>query len=290
MTLQKKVQIMNYGYRGGFYGPYGYAPPRPIRGMGPPGPGPRPLMGPQMRPRWGAAFASLNNGGFDPYSRGPGPQQQQNFCDEFDPETEDVPMHLVTSDHVKDWLNNVDIKYTEGVQSLNWTKIMKTILDDPEGFFEEGGWNFLDSNNSDNDEGEDEEDSEDDEEFQVSESEAASEEVSDSEDDYSSEDISEEDDEGGLDSDESEGKDWSDLEREAAEDDEDMDDDDRHRPSKSSSSRHKSSSKHRSPIKSSSSKHHKSPSKGHRDHRDHKRKREHSSNGKHHKSPKKSRR
>ncbi len=95
---------MNYGYRGGFYGPYGYAPPRPIRGMGPPGPGPRPLMGPQMRPRWGAAFASLNNGGFDPYSRGPGPQQQQNFCDEFDPETEDVPMHLVTSDHVKDWL------------------------------------------------------------------------------------------------------------------------------------------------------------------------------------------
>ncbi len=219
-----------------------------------------------------------------------------------------IPMNML--DHVKDWLNNVDIKYTEGVQSLNWTKIMKTILDDPEGFFEEGGWNFLDSNNSDNDEGEDEEDSEDDEEFQVSESEAASEEVSDSEDDYSSEDISEEDDEGGLDSDESEGKDWSDLEREAAEDDEDMDDDDRHRPSKSSSSRHKSSSKHRSPIKSSSSKvkldlrifhvnfrvtiqffqHHKSPSKGHRDHRDHKRKREHSSNGKHHKSPKKSRR
>ena len=28
-----------------------------------------------------------------------------------------------------------DIKYTEGIQSLNWTKIMKTISDDPEGFF-----------------------------------------------------------------------------------------------------------------------------------------------------------
>ena len=54
-----------------------------------------------------------------------------------------IPMNLL--DHVKDWLNNVDIKYTEGVQSLNWTKIMKTITDDAEGFFEDGGWNFLDA-------------------------------------------------------------------------------------------------------------------------------------------------
>ena len=42
---------------------------------------------------------------------------------------------------------------------------------------------------------------------------------------YSSEDVSEDDESGGLDSDESEGKDWSDLEREAAEDDEESDDD-----------------------------------------------------------------
>lgn len=27
---------------------------------------------------------------------------------------------------------------------MNWTKIMKTIVDDPEGFFEQGGWSFLD--------------------------------------------------------------------------------------------------------------------------------------------------
>lgn len=39
--------------------------------------------------------------------------------------------------------SSCDIKYTEGVQSLNWTKIMKTIVDDPEGFFEQGGWSFL---------------------------------------------------------------------------------------------------------------------------------------------------
>ena len=36
-----------------------------------------------------------------------------------------------------------DIRYTEGVQSLNWPKIIKTVMDDPEAFFEDGGWSFL---------------------------------------------------------------------------------------------------------------------------------------------------
>ncbi len=40
--------------------------------------------------------------------------------------------------------SSCDIRYSEGVQSLNWGKIMKTILDDPEGFFDDGGWKFLD--------------------------------------------------------------------------------------------------------------------------------------------------
>jgi nucleosome binding factor SPN SPT16 subunit len=44
-------------------------------------------------------------------------------------------MHLFSS---------CDLRYTEGVQSLNWTKIMKTITEDPEGFFDGGGWSFLD--------------------------------------------------------------------------------------------------------------------------------------------------
>ena len=46
---------------------------------------------------------------------------------------------------------------------------MKTIVDDPEAFFEEGGWNFLDAQ-SDN-EVEDEDLSSEDEEFKVSGSE-----------------------------------------------------------------------------------------------------------------------
>ena len=45
-----------------------------------------------------------------------------------------------------------------------------------------------------------------------------------SEEEYSSEDASDEEYEEELDSDESSGKDWSDLEREAAEDDADLED------------------------------------------------------------------
>ena len=39
--------------------------------------------------------------------------------------------------------SSCDIRYTEGVQSLNWAKIMKTITEDMEGFFDNGGWTFL---------------------------------------------------------------------------------------------------------------------------------------------------
>ena len=55
---------------------------------------------------------------------------------------------------LQEWLNSCDIKYTEGIQSLNWGKVMKTIVDDPEGFFESGGWNFLDPE-SDGEDGDD---------------------------------------------------------------------------------------------------------------------------------------
>merc|ERR1719312_513036 len=118
-----------------------------------------------------------------------------------------IPMTML--DHVKEWLNSVDIKYTEGVQSLNWQKIMKTITDDPEGFFEGGGWGFLDPNSDEEDGEHDEDDLEDseDEEFKVSDGSGSEEESSD--DDYSSavDSEDEEDGEGELDSDESEGKD-----------------------------------------------------------------------------------
>ena len=46
------------------------------------------------------------------------------------------------------YCSSCDIKYTEGIQSLNWAKIMKTINEDPEAFIENGGWSFLDPDSS----------------------------------------------------------------------------------------------------------------------------------------------
>ncbi|XP_070574512.1 FACT complex subunit SPT16-like [Ptychodera flava] len=125
-----------------------------------------------------------------------------------------VPMSSL--DQIKDWLNSCDIKYTEGVQSLNWAKIMKTIVDDPAGFFEQGGWNFLEpesaSEGDDDDEDEDAayepSDLEAEDEVGDSESEEFSEDMeSEAESDWSGEE---------LDTDESSGKDWDELEEEAA--------------------------------------------------------------------------
>ncbi len=45
---------------------------------------------------------------------------------------------------------------------------MKTITDDPEGFFESGGWSFLDPE-SDAEEDDDDDEDEEDEEFKVEE-------------------------------------------------------------------------------------------------------------------------
>lgn len=133
-----------------------------------------------------------------------------------------IPMTML--DHVKEWLNSCDIKYTEGVQSLNWGKIMKTIVDDPEGFFDSGGWNFLDPESDGEDE--DDDDSDEDETFNMSGDEDDSGEESDSDEDFSDDsNISDEDFSDELDSDESSGKDWSDLEAEAADDDRDRSDD-----------------------------------------------------------------
>ncbi|XP_024871777.1 FACT complex subunit spt16-like [Temnothorax curvispinosus] len=66
-----------------------------------------------------------------------------------------IPMNML--DHVKEWLKSCDILYSEGVH-LNWTKIMKTITDDPEGFFDSGGWSFLNpESDAENDDSEEEE-------------------------------------------------------------------------------------------------------------------------------------
>lgn len=208
-----------------------------------------------------------------------------------------VPMNML--DHVKEWLNSCDIRYSEGIQSLNWTKIMKTITDDPEGFFESGGWTFLDPE-SDDEGGEDDEEEDEDEVYEPTDLE--SEEESDDDSDYSeaSEDSGESEEELGS-SDES-GKDWSDLEREAAEEDKERSEfedeyssskkrkgDRYHTPEKKhksnkdrhSSSKHKSSSNHKDSHKSKS---HSSPQKSKGKDKDRSKDKHRSSSSKHNSS------
>uniref|UniRef100_A0A0K0G0W2 FACT complex subunit n=1 Tax=Strongyloides venezuelensis TaxID=75913 RepID=A0A0K0G0W2_STRVS len=122
-----------------------------------------------------------------------------------------IPTHQL--DSVKEWLHSCDIRYTEGIQSLKWSKIMKTIIDDPETFFDDGGWNFLCDESGD--EGADVES--DSEESVFSLSEAGESDESGEDEEYDSGEVTEDSEsEASLDSDESSGKDWSDLEEEAA--------------------------------------------------------------------------
>lgn len=94
-------------------------------------------------------------------------------------------------------ISSCDIRYSEGVQSLNWTKIMKTITDDPKSFFETGGWTFLDPGTDSEEEGGGDEESEDDEAYQPSDLESEEESDEDSEYSEASEDESEEEEDDG---------------------------------------------------------------------------------------------
>jgi nucleosome binding factor SPN SPT16 subunit len=126
------------------------------------------------------------------------------------------PVHINTIpveslDPVKDWLDSVDIPFSEGPLNLNWATIMKTVTSDPHQFFADGGWSFL-STESD-DEGEDDEEEE--SAFEVSESELAiSDESSDESafDDKASEEMSDE----GSEDEFSEGESWDELDKKAA--------------------------------------------------------------------------
>uniref|UniRef100_A0A8C9SJ74 FACT complex subunit n=1 Tax=Scleropages formosus TaxID=113540 RepID=A0A8C9SJ74_SCLFO len=123
-----------------------------------------------------------------------------------------VPVNSL--DPIKEWLNSCDIKYNEGVQSLNWTKIMKTIVDDPEGFFEQGGWSFLEpEGEGSGEDGEDSESEMEDETFNPSAEEDDGDE-DDSDEDYSSE-TEDSGSSASLGSEEESGKDWDELEEEA---------------------------------------------------------------------------
>jgi nucleosome binding factor SPN SPT16 subunit len=149
------------------------------------------------------------------------------------------PAHINTIpvealDGVRDWLDSVDIPFSEGPVNLNWATVMKTIIADPHGFFKDGGWSFL-STESD-DEGSDEESEE--SAFEVSEEDLASDESSEDDSEFDDDASAEaSDDFDGEGSDDEEGEDWDELERKAKKKDresglEDDDDDDRKKSKK----------------------------------------------------------
>ncbi|KAK4938368.1 FACT complex subunit spt16 [Elasticomyces elasticus] len=117
-------------------------------------------------------------------------------------------------DRVREWLDSVDIAFTEGPLNLNWGTIMKTVTTDPHQFFKDGGWSFL---NTDTD-SEGDEESEEESAFEMSDSElAASESESDEESDF--DDASASDDEGEEEDLSDEGEDWDEMEKKAKKED-----------------------------------------------------------------------
>ncbi|KXG25529.1 hypothetical protein SORBI_3007G192600 [Sorghum bicolor] len=117
-------------------------------------------------------------------------------------------------DAIKEWLDTTDLKYYESRLNLNWRPILKTIIDDPQKFIDDGGWEFLNMEASDS-ETDDTEES--DQGYVPSDAEPESE---SEDDDSDSESLVESDaaadDESVEDSEEEKGKTWEELEREAS--------------------------------------------------------------------------
>ncbi|KAL0916492.1 hypothetical protein M5K25_014012 [Dendrobium thyrsiflorum] len=118
-------------------------------------------------------------------------------------------------DGVKEWLDTTDIKYYKSRLNLNWRPILKTIIDDPEKFIEDGGWEFLnlEASDSDSDASQESDHGYAPSDVDVDVESESDDEASDGESLVESEDDEEEDSE--EDSEEDKGKTWEELEKEA---------------------------------------------------------------------------
>lgn len=127
------------------------------------------------------------------------------------------PQHINTIpveslDSVKDWLDSVEIPFSEGPLNLQWPTIMKTVQADPHSFFADGGWGFLATESDDEGDGESEEEES---EFEASDGELEDASESSEEDSEFDENASEEASMEGSDDEEEEGEDWDELEKKA---------------------------------------------------------------------------
>ncbi|KAK9074443.1 hypothetical protein SSX86_007041 [Deinandra increscens subsp. villosa] len=117
-------------------------------------------------------------------------------------------------DGIKEWLDTTDIKYYESRLNMNWRAILKTIIDDPQEFISQGGWEFLNLEASDSDSDGSQESDHGYEPSDVEPESESEDEGSDSASLVESDDDEEEEEEDG--SEEEEGKTWEELEREAS--------------------------------------------------------------------------
>ena len=116
-----------------------------------------------------------------------------------------IPMESL--DMLKTWADENDILFGEGLYNMNWPSIMNNIKEAPDSFIEQGCWNFLAENASD-DEGDDEDEAvDDDPEYTEEEIESSESEYEDEEEQSESEGEDE-----GDDALSEEGKDWEEME------------------------------------------------------------------------------
>lgn len=126
------------------------------------------------------------------------------------------PYHINTIpveslENVKEWLDSVNIPFSEGPLNLNWPTIMKTVTADTHQFFVDGGWSFLQTETDD----EDAEDESEESAFEISDDELLSSDESSDEDSNFDSNASDEASEEENDEDASEGEDWDELEKKA---------------------------------------------------------------------------
>ena len=133
---------------------------------------------------------------------------------------------------IKQWLSELEITWYEGPTNMNWNNVLKEVQKDKAAFVEAGGWEGWfgepegdESDDEDDDSEYEDEDSEEEEEEEDDEEGEGDEEGGkkgkDEDEDSSSyaDDDEEDDEEGSLDSEESEGLDWEELEKKAAKSD-----------------------------------------------------------------------
>ena len=129
---------------------------------------------------------------------------------------------------VKDWLDSVDVLFAESTVNYNWTNIMKSVVEDPVGFYEMGGWSYLQPDAENGNDSEEEEmsseyepeDDDEEEEFEESGDEEEESEFDESEDEEEDSELdeSEENSEEETDSEE-DAPDWDELEERARRED-----------------------------------------------------------------------